>query len=110
DPEAVAACKNLVTKKYAVLVADRLSLYAPNAAYNPCVIHFLLQGEPAAFPERCIEPSMSLPISPMTMESHPSSREPLEASRPLPWNDCYITPFSFADVRSPTAFTEEPIM
>ncbi|KAJ7187307.1 hypothetical protein C8R46DRAFT_1274729 [Mycena filopes] len=110
DAEAVAACKKLVTKKYAVLVADRLSFYAPNAAYNPCVVNFLLQGEPSAFPDRCIEPSMSLPIFPMTMQSHLSSREPMKASRPLPWNDCYTTSFSFADVRSRTAFTEEPIM
>ncbi|KAJ7187319.1 hypothetical protein C8R46DRAFT_287932 [Mycena filopes] len=110
DAEAVAACKRLVTKKYAVLVADRLSLYAPNAAYNPCIVNFLLQGEPAAFPERGIEPSMSLPMCPMTMHPHPSSREPMQASQPLPWNDCYITSFSFADVRSPTAFTEEPVM
>ncbi|KAJ7187316.1 hypothetical protein C8R46DRAFT_1025190 [Mycena filopes] len=53
---------------------------------------------------------MSLPFCPMTMESHPSSREPMKASQPLPWNDCYITSFSFANVRSPTAFTEEPIV
>ncbi|KAJ7770687.1 hypothetical protein B0H16DRAFT_1452108 [Mycena metata] len=50
DPTAVAACKALMNKTYAVLVSD-----------------------------------------------------------PLPWNDCYVTCFLYAFVRSPTKFTEEPI-
>ncbi|KAJ7637298.1 hypothetical protein DFH06DRAFT_1302721 [Mycena polygramma] len=109
DPDAIAACKRLENKKYVVLVADQRSLYAPWAPYNSWMVLFISQGEPPAFPEKCIEPSMSLPISPMTKESYLSGRDPLKASRPLPWNDCYITCFSHAHLRSPTQFTTDPI-
>ncbi|KAJ7173219.1 hypothetical protein C8R46DRAFT_1255169 [Mycena filopes] len=107
DSEAVAACKRLGSKKYGAIV-DRLTLYNPYAPYNPCFVRFLLQGEPLASEEQCIEPTMSLPIVPMT-KPHPSARDPSKASKPLPWNDCYVTSYSFAEVKSATQFTEEPI-
>ncbi|KAJ7645885.1 hypothetical protein DFH06DRAFT_579235 [Mycena polygramma] len=108
DSEAVAACRTLTSKKYAVVV-DRQDLYEHWEPHNECVVHFILRGVPPAIPDKCIEPSMSLPILPVTNEAHPSSRDPLKPSTPLPWSDCYITGFSFARVRSPTLFTEEPI-
>ncbi|KAJ6505859.1 hypothetical protein C8R47DRAFT_1209804 [Mycena vitilis] len=108
DPEAVAACKKLMSKKYAVVV-DRPHLYMHWELYNKCVVNFVLRGVPPAIPHKCIKPSMSIPILPVTNEAHPSSRDPLKPSTPLPWSDCYITGFSFARVRSPTLFTEEAI-
>ncbi|KAJ7660910.1 hypothetical protein DFH06DRAFT_1326167 [Mycena polygramma] len=98
----------LTGKKYAV-VADRPHLHEYWEPHNECVVHFILRGVPPGIPNKCIEPSMSLPILPVTNEPHPSSREPLKLSTPLPWSDCYITGFSFARVRSPTLFTEDPI-
>ncbi|KAJ7752454.1 hypothetical protein DFH07DRAFT_960546 [Mycena maculata] len=109
DAEAVAACKKLVNKQYVGIVGRREGLYQPWAPYNACSIEFLLQGEPKGFPERCIESFMSIPILPVSIEAHPSSRIPLKPSNPLPWNDCYLSTFWGARVRSPSLFTEAPI-
>ncbi|KAJ7660906.1 hypothetical protein DFH06DRAFT_1400347 [Mycena polygramma] len=109
DSEAVAACKMLTSKRYAVVVDRQWGLHMHWEPYNKCVVHFILRGVPPAIRDKCIEPSMSLPILPVTNEAHPSSRDPLKLSTSLPWSDCYITGFCFARVRSPTRFTEEPI-
>ncbi|KAJ7151253.1 hypothetical protein C8R46DRAFT_859827, partial [Mycena filopes] len=106
DPEAVAACKRLVLKKY-VAIVDREALYDPRQLYNPCFVRFLLQGEPLNSPERSIEPTMSVPIVPIT-KPHLSARDPIKASKPLPWNDCYVTSYTYAEVKSPTKFKETP--
>ncbi|KAJ6484433.1 hypothetical protein C8R47DRAFT_1321515 [Mycena vitilis] len=108
DPEAVAACKQLVNKKY-VALAERNGFYRPWDLYNECEIGFVLQGEPRSSPRDFMEPSMSLPIEPVTIAPHASSRPPLQPSIPLPWNDCYLSTFFAATVRSPTLFTEEPV-
>ncbi|KAJ6484464.1 hypothetical protein C8R47DRAFT_917786, partial [Mycena vitilis] len=78
--------------------------------HNVSIVHFIQQGEPRSDPQKCMEPSMSLLILPATIEGHPSSRDPLKPSNPLPWNDCYISCFSHAMLRSPTLFTTEPIL
>ncbi|KAJ7466699.1 hypothetical protein B0H11DRAFT_2197413 [Mycena galericulata] len=109
DPEAIAACENLVSKQYVGIIVERLELYLPWEPYNSCSVRLLQQGEPKGSPQDFIEPSMSLPILPMTTETHPSSRPPLRPSKPLPWNDCYITAFLRARVRSPTVITRDPI-
>ncbi|KAJ7466698.1 hypothetical protein B0H11DRAFT_2047365 [Mycena galericulata] len=109
DVEAIAACKMLVSKQYVALVGERGGLYQPWAPYNACTVEFLLQGEPEDSPEKCIDPSMSVPIIPMTNEIHPSSRIPLKPSNPLPWNDCYVSTFWGVSVRSPSLWTEDPI-
>ncbi|KAJ6484440.1 hypothetical protein C8R47DRAFT_1017246, partial [Mycena vitilis] len=108
DAEAIAACNRLVNKKYVALV-DQAGFYQPWEPYNTYTVHFLVQGEPPTFPDRCIDPSMSVPLAPMAKESHPSSRDPLKLSKPLPWSDCYITCYTYAHVRTPTIVTETPI-
>ncbi|KAJ7152622.1 hypothetical protein C8R43DRAFT_886187 [Mycena crocata] len=114
DPEAVEACKKLVCKKYTnhllwLLFAQYSTLFQPWEPYTTCQIEFILQGHPGAFPERCIEPSMSIPILPVTNDAHPSSRIPMEPSTPLPWNDCYVSTFWAVLARCRTLFTEDPI-
>jgi hypothetical protein len=52
---------------------------------------------------------MSVPILPVTSETHPSSRIPLKLSNPLPWTDCYVASYWGMKVRSPSLFTETPI-
>ncbi|KAJ7152611.1 hypothetical protein C8R43DRAFT_842270, partial [Mycena crocata] len=106
DPETLLACKNLVNKRYAAIAAKRKGFYQPWEPYNSCTIEFILQGEPKVCAERCMEPSMSVPIVPMTNDAHPSSRVPLRFSNPLPWSDCYLSCFFGGTVRSPTLFTE----
>ncbi|KAJ7623929.1 hypothetical protein DFH06DRAFT_1008699 [Mycena polygramma] len=108
DPEAIAACNKLVNKKY-VALADRNGFYNPWEPYNECIAQLILQGEPRSSPECGMEPSMSVPIIPMTIQDHPSGRAPLKPSNPLPWKDCYISSFFVVTVRSPTLFTQEPI-
>ncbi|KAJ7460101.1 hypothetical protein B0H11DRAFT_2286251 [Mycena galericulata] len=93
DAEAVAACKKMVNKQYVGFVRKRMGLYQPWAPHNACRVEFLLQGEPEDSPDRGIDPSMSIPILPMTKEAHPSSRIPLKPSNPLPWDDCYLSVF-----------------
>ncbi|KAJ7129068.1 hypothetical protein C8R46DRAFT_855131, partial [Mycena filopes] len=102
DVDAVAACKRLVTKKYVGLVASRQMLFAPYARYNPCLVLFILQGEPQAIPDEFIQPSMSLPIFPMAAATHVSGRDPLKPSQRLPWDNCYVTSYRRAAVRSRT--------
>ncbi|KAJ6484458.1 hypothetical protein C8R47DRAFT_1017265, partial [Mycena vitilis] len=107
DPEAVAACKQLVNKPY-VALAQRKEFYRPWDPYNECIVDFVLQGKPRASPDICMEPSMSIPIVPATV-AHPLSRIPLVPTNPLPWKDCYVSCFFAARVRSRTQFTEERI-
>ncbi|KAJ7637296.1 hypothetical protein DFH06DRAFT_942162, partial [Mycena polygramma] len=101
DPEAVAACNRLVNKEY-VALADREGFYQPWEAYNICTVELVLQGEPRSSPEHGMEPSMSMPIVPVTIQNHPFGRAPLRPSNPLPWNDCYISSFFCVTVRSRT--------
>ncbi|KAJ7152640.1 hypothetical protein C8R43DRAFT_475167 [Mycena crocata] len=108
DAEAVLACKALVNKQFVALAAEREGFYLGTQPYNSCTVEFVLQGEPKSSAERCMEPSMSVPIVPMANDAHPSSRLPLEPSNPLPWNDCYISCFFVETVRSPTLYTEVP--
>ncbi|KAJ7129119.1 hypothetical protein C8R46DRAFT_1016914 [Mycena filopes] len=108
DPETLAACQSLVNKEY-VALAEREGYYKPRDPYNECLLEFVLQGEPKASPSRFMDASMSIPISPMTTETHPSGRIPLKPSTPLPWNDCYISCCYSTLIRSPTLFTTEPV-
>ncbi|KAJ7096620.1 hypothetical protein B0H15DRAFT_962715 [Mycena belliarum] len=106
DAEAVEACKGLVSNQYAGIVVERSGLYQPWDPYNGCTVEFILQGTPKSYPDKFMEASMSVPIHPMTIENHPSGRVPLQPSNPLPWDDCYISTFWSASVRSPTLFSE----
>ncbi|KAJ7096597.1 hypothetical protein B0H15DRAFT_798050 [Mycena belliarum] len=109
DSEAVKACMALANKPYVGFVGKRIGIYQPWNPHNGCMIDLLIQGRPKSIPSRFIESSMSIPIAPMTIGDHPSSRSPLNPSNPLPWNDCYLSTFWSAKVSSPTLMTETPI-
>ncbi|KAJ7129091.1 hypothetical protein C8R46DRAFT_1363314 [Mycena filopes] len=108
DPEAIESCKKLVNKQYVGLIARRVGLYLPWEPYNSALVRLLSQGEPRSS-EELFEPSMSLPVLPVTTTSHPSAREPLQSSKPLPWSDCYLTAFRSAKVRSRSQFSDDPV-
>ena len=57
----------------------------------------LRHGLPIDCSHRFVEPDMCLPILPST--NHPTSREALRPSRPLPWNDCYLETVQAVNVR-----------
>ncbi|KAJ6608265.1 hypothetical protein B0H10DRAFT_2068218 [Mycena sp. CBHHK59/15] len=107
DPEATLAAQNIVTQKYVVYVEDNGQLFNPISPYQENTVSFLIQGQPLASPDDCIDSSMSIPVLPAV--EHPSSREPLKPSQPLPWPNCYLSPFVQAEVRSPTLITTGPI-
>ncbi|KAK7046561.1 hypothetical protein R3P38DRAFT_2874451 [Favolaschia claudopus] len=109
DPEAVELCKKLVCKQYVGIVVDREGLYMPWLPYNSCYVRLIQQGQPKGDPEQFIEPSMSVPVLPMTEdpESHVSGRTPIKPSEPLPWKDCYISIAADAVVRSPSMWTTD---
>ncbi|KAJ7274994.1 hypothetical protein C8J57DRAFT_1313323 [Mycena rebaudengoi] len=108
DPIAIEACQNMVNKTYVGYVVEGLQFFLPWDPYHSYEIQFVLRGEPKGSPADGVEPSMFIPLSPST-GLHSSPREPLKLSNPLPWPDCYLSPFVKADIRSPTASTADPI-
>ncbi|KAK7046597.1 hypothetical protein R3P38DRAFT_75970 [Favolaschia claudopus] len=107
-PEAVAACKKLVNKQYAGLIAKWRGIYMPWERYNSCYLRFVQDGEPEGRPEEFILPSMSIPVLPVTRSTHVSGRPPLKPSKCLPWSDCYISISAGACVRTPPSFAVDP--
>ncbi|KAJ6608319.1 hypothetical protein B0H10DRAFT_1996663 [Mycena sp. CBHHK59/15] len=107
DPEATSAAQNIVTQKYVVYVENDGQFLNPTIPYQENTVSFLIQGQPLASPDDCVDSSMSIPVLPAV--EHPSSREPLKPSQPLPWPNCYLSPFVQAEVRSPTLITTGPI-
>ncbi|KAK7046556.1 hypothetical protein R3P38DRAFT_3257891 [Favolaschia claudopus] len=73
-PEAVDACKRIVNKPYVALVDHNHALYLPWEPYNSYSLRFLQQGDPYPIPEDSIEPYMSVPVLPVTKETHISSQ------------------------------------
>ncbi|KAK7046688.1 hypothetical protein R3P38DRAFT_80201 [Favolaschia claudopus] len=107
-PEAVEACKQLVSKQYVALVTRHQPLYIPWAPYHTYPIHLLQQGHPPAVPEKFLEPSMSVPVLPTTQETHISGRAPVKSSEMLPWSDCFLAFSGDHAVRSSMIWPSEP--
>ncbi|KAK7046558.1 hypothetical protein R3P38DRAFT_74777 [Favolaschia claudopus] len=107
-PEAVEACKQLVSKQYVALVERYQPLYIPWAPYNTYLIRLLQQGHPPAVPEKFLEAPMSVPVLPTTQETHISGRAPLKSSEMLPWSDCFIAFSGDHLIRSPSIWPSEP--
>lgn len=82
-------------------------MYIHSEPYHTYSIHFLLDGLPQDDPINFVDASMSVPVLPAV--DHPLSRPPLRPNNPLPWNNCYLSPFTTATVRCPTLFTESPV-
>ncbi|KAF7315193.1 hypothetical protein MIND_00033700 [Mycena indigotica] len=106
NPEAIEACAQLKVGNYVGLVNDRSGLFNPLAPYNACFFDFLLHGSPTTQPHG-FDPSMSIPIAPMSLENHPSGRAPLQPSKPLPWKDCYLSGAWTHKLRSKTMYEPE---
>ncbi|KAK7046596.1 hypothetical protein R3P38DRAFT_2507057 [Favolaschia claudopus] len=107
-PEAIEACKKLANKPYVGVVVRRNGMYLPWEPYNTCLVRFIQQGDPKSVPTKFIEPRMSVPVLPVTTDSHISGRAPIRPSKSLPWNDCHISVSADAFVRSPSTFTDNP--
>ncbi|KAK1230003.1 hypothetical protein PQX77_006922, partial [Marasmius sp. AFHP31] len=90
DIELVEACRKLSCKKYIAMVGMRgqpgFWLKRPYHTYEFKLVY---QGLRKKDKKKCIKPEMSVPILPNTR--HPLSRQPLEPSIPLPWQDCYVS-------------------
>ncbi|KAK7046563.1 hypothetical protein R3P38DRAFT_3346229 [Favolaschia claudopus] len=109
-PEAIDACKRMVNKRYVALVDHNHALYLPWESYNSYSIRLLQQGDPYPLPKRCIEPYMSVPVLPVTKETHISGRPPLQSSKALPWSDCFLSVSADSVVRSPSVWGSRPAL
>ncbi|KAK6992787.1 hypothetical protein R3P38DRAFT_3289226 [Favolaschia claudopus] len=107
-PEAVEACKRMVNKPYVALVEHNHALYLPWEPYNSYLLRFLQQGDPYPVPEEFIEPYMSVPVLPVTKETHISGRPPLRSSKPPPFSDCFLSISADDVVRSPSVWGSGP--
>ncbi|KAK7042288.1 hypothetical protein R3P38DRAFT_312096 [Favolaschia claudopus] len=107
-PEAVEACKRMVNKSYVALVDDNGALYLPWEPYNSYLLRFLQRGDPYSVPKDFIEPYMSVPVLPVTNETHISGRSPLVSSKTLPWSDCFLSISADDVVRSPSMWGSGP--
>ncbi|KAK7046564.1 hypothetical protein R3P38DRAFT_2874469, partial [Favolaschia claudopus] len=109
-PEAVEACERMVNKPYVALVEDNDALYLPWEPYNSYGLRFLQQGAPYPVSEDSIEPYMSVPVLPVTSETHISGRPPLRSSQPLPWSDCFLSISADSVARSPSVWGSGPAL
>ncbi|KAJ8085097.1 hypothetical protein PM082_003881 [Marasmius tenuissimus] len=90
DPELTEACQKLSCKKYVAMVGMRDQPgFLPTRPYHTYEFKLIYQGLRKKDENKCIEPEMSVPVLPNT--HHPLSRQPLEPSIPLPWQDCYVS-------------------
>ncbi|KAK7019130.1 hypothetical protein R3P38DRAFT_3274242 [Favolaschia claudopus] len=107
-PEAIEACKRMVNKSYVALVDDTGRLYLPWEPYNSYLLRFLQRGDPYSVPKEFIEPYMSVPVLPVTKETHISGRPPLVSSKTLLWSDCFLSISADDVVRSPSMWASGP--
>ncbi|KAJ8085099.1 hypothetical protein PM082_003883 [Marasmius tenuissimus] len=90
DSQLTEACRKLTSKKYVAMVGMRgQPIFWPTRTYHTYEFKLIHQGLREKDEGKCSEPEMSVPILPNT--HHPLSRQPLEPSIPLPWEDCYVS-------------------
>ncbi|KAF7289775.1 hypothetical protein MIND_01351500 [Mycena indigotica] len=109
DPEALKAAESMEFHDYVVFVPGTREMRHPMISFRAEVVEFLVQGLPPDVPSLCIDSAMSIPIFPTSHSQHPGSREPLRTLKPLPWGDCYLSPFLRETVRCPTVITTDPL-
>ncbi|KAL0564704.1 hypothetical protein V5O48_017337 [Marasmius crinis-equi] len=106
NPELTESCRKLECKKYVALVGmrDQPSFWS-DRAYHSYIFDLVYQGLRKADEEKCITPEMSIPILPNM--HHPSSRQPLQPSLPLPWADCFASHVFRTSARCRSAVLDE---
>ncbi|KAK7031210.1 hypothetical protein VNI00_013626 [Paramarasmius palmivorus] len=106
NPELTEACRKLKNKKYLAYVGLRNGLLWPDVPYYSYEFYFVHQGLKYEDElQQVIDPGMCAPILPNT--SHPLGRAPLNPGQPLPWKDCYVSPFFAVDARSRNIVLDE---
>uniref|UniRef100_A0A0W0FQE9 Uncharacterized protein n=1 Tax=Moniliophthora roreri TaxID=221103 RepID=A0A0W0FQE9_MONRR len=110
NSELTEACQSLKNKKYLAFVGDRMGVFWPYIPYYGYSFYFVHQGlKYEDENQQPIDPGMCAPVLPNT--SHPLGRAPLDPGQPLPWNDCYISPFFSTFARCHTVeLKEDPPM
>jgi len=104
DPEVALVTENIKPKLYVGYVSRSESFLDHLAPFQSFRIHLLREGLPPQSTEKCIEADMCIPVLPAT--DHPSSREALRPSRPLPWSNCYHSSFDSTVIRVPTVYAD----
>ncbi|KAK7031223.1 hypothetical protein VNI00_013639 [Paramarasmius palmivorus] len=106
NPELTEACRKLKNRKYLAYVGRREGLFWPDVPYYSYVFYFVHRGLKYKNElQQDVDPGMCVPVSPNT--SHPLGRAPLDPGQPLPWNDCYVSPFFTTDARSRNIILDE---
>ncbi|KAK7467662.1 hypothetical protein VKT23_004715 [Stygiomarasmius scandens] len=116
NEELTFACRQLQVKqkRYVAFVeCDSLNPAIPWTDYNSFHFWIVWQGleqlpTPMKYPG--VRSDMLFPVLPNTY--HPTScpdHPPVSPSRPLPWNDCYISGFVRLEVRSHTEWSDTEI-
>ncbi|TFK70199.1 hypothetical protein BDN72DRAFT_766907, partial [Pluteus cervinus] len=86
DAEALKAARRMKPKTYLAYVNKAWS-WDFSLPYQVYDIILLAHGLPERDAQSGIEPDMCTPVAPATF--HPSGRDPLQPSRPLPFENCY---------------------
>ncbi|KAK0441958.1 hypothetical protein EV421DRAFT_1811052 [Armillaria borealis] len=79
----------LQDKKYAGYCLEVINPSEKDSKYYTVHIRPVQQGLTKPHPRKPqhARPAMCVPV--LRATAHPRSREPLQVSKPLPWNDCY---------------------
>ncbi|KAK7032314.1 hypothetical protein VNI00_013273 [Paramarasmius palmivorus] len=106
NPVLTEACRELSNKKYLAYVGLRDGLFWPDVPYYSFEFLFVHRGlKERDETGQSVDPGMCVPVLPNT--SHPLGREPLDPGQPLPWNDCYVSPFFAVNARSRNIILDE---
>ncbi|KAI4293653.1 hypothetical protein K525DRAFT_160006, partial [Schizophyllum commune Loenen D] len=108
DPVVREECQKITCGKYIACLTEVRSHYmrpAMGMRYCPYRVDFVVEGLPPDDPERFFPQTMSIPILPNSL--HPLGRRPIQATPPLPWDDCYHAVHYHTEVRCAMGTSQE---
>ncbi|KAL1677753.1 hypothetical protein EV122DRAFT_252414 [Schizophyllum commune] len=97
DPVVREECQKITCGKYIACLTEISYMAAMGMRYCPYRVDFVVEGLPPDDPERFFPQTMSIPILPNSL--HPLGRRPIQATPPLPWDDCYHAVHYHTEVR-----------
>ncbi|KAK7032310.1 hypothetical protein VNI00_013269 [Paramarasmius palmivorus] len=98
--ELTAACEKMSVQSYVGWVYSASGIFREELPYHYYTFRLLHQGLRPEGEKPGMSPEMSVPVLPNT--KHPLGRKPLDPGRPLPWDNCYISPYFLVGGRCPT--------
>ncbi|KAL1713846.1 hypothetical protein EV715DRAFT_170775, partial [Schizophyllum commune] len=115
DPVVSQECQKITCGKYIACLTEARPLLtaamqisnmaAMGMRYCPYRVDFVVEGLPPDDPERLFPHTMSIPILPNSL--HPLRRRPIQATPPLPWDNCYHAVHYHTEVRCAMGTSQE---